>query len=411
MKPKVARAIVIGGSIGGLFAGLALHRSGWQVDIFESTTALDGRGAGIVTHQALFDVMQSLGFSDTEGIGLPIDTRKIFAPDGAVLASMRVPQTVTSWGRLHRVLRAAFPDSHYHHGMALRQIESRADEVRCHFADGSSHSAPMVVAADGIRSTVRAQLEPEAIPAYATYVAWRGLVDESHFNVPLLKELFPLFSFCLPPGEQMLAYPVAGENFVTTPGKRRCNAVWYRQADAEIALPELLTDINGNNNGMSIAPNKVRPQVIEQMQAEAASHLSPQHAAIVQKMHQPFIQPIYDVVSESMVHGRVVLVGDAAFTARPHLGMGVTKAAEDAQALADCLHRNADVPIALQRFKSIRQPVNEFIVERSRQMGSALQAALAGSEQSALYGSVESVIRETASYASVAAFVKARESG
>ena len=123
------RAIVIGGSIGGLFAGLALRNCGWQVEIFESTSVLDGRGAGIVTHEALFEVIRRLGVSTVGEIGLPIDTRKVFDRHGAVVGSRRLPQTVTSWGRLHRLLLQAFPAQHYHCGKTLVGVEPVGDEV------------------------------------------------------------------------------------------------------------------------------------------------------------------------------------------------------------------------------------------------------------------------------------------
>ena len=400
-------AIVIGGSIGGLLVGLLLRRHGWHVEIFESTTELDGRGAGIVTHQALFDVLDTLGLGDADNIGLPIQTRKVLDRSGAVVASLELPQTVTSWGRLHQVLLSAFPAQHYHCAKTLVQIEAGASDVSCRFADGTVETAPLVVGADGIRSATRQHFEPDSQPVYAGYVAWRGLVDEHHFNTTALQNVFPFFTFCLPPGEQMLAYPVAGKNFTTAKWQRRCNAVWYRQADPQNELQTLLTDTDGRNNGLSIAPNKVRPEVVAQMRAAASQRLSPQHAAIVELMEQPFLQPIYDVFSASMVHGRVVLIGDAAFTARPHLGMGVTKVAEDAQALTDCLASEQDVPAALAAFREVRQPVNELIVMRSRQLGSGLQPGVVeGAED---FGSVESVLRETATDDYIRAFVKARE--
>ena len=71
--------------------------------------------------------------------------------------------------------------------------------------------------------------------------------------------------------------------------------------------------------------------------------LAPQFDEMVSLCEQPFLQPIYDLEVPRMAFGRVALAGDAAFVARPHIGAGVAKAADDALALADALAANADV--------------------------------------------------------------------
>jgi 2-polyprenyl-6-methoxyphenol hydroxylase-like FAD-dependent oxidoreductase len=66
------RAVVIGGSMAGLFAALLLRRAGWQVDVYERIGAeLAGRGAGIVTHRELFDVLARAGI-DTAAVALAL---------------------------------------------------------------------------------------------------------------------------------------------------------------------------------------------------------------------------------------------------------------------------------------------------------------------------------------------------
>ena len=80
----------------------------------------------------------------------------------------------------------------------------------------------------------------------------------------------------------------------------------------------------------------------------------------------PFLQPIYDVETPHMAAGRVAILGDAAFIGRPHVAAGVTKAAEDAMALATALKRSDDVSEALRSFEQLRMPVNRRIVDRGR---------------------------------------------
>jgi 2-polyprenyl-6-methoxyphenol hydroxylase-like FAD-dependent oxidoreductase len=68
--------------------------------------------------------------------------------------------------------------------------------------------------------------------------------------------------------------------------------------------------------------------------------------------------------------GRVVLLGDAAFVGRPHCGMGVTKAAEDAVALAQALaDAQTPVPAALAAFDAQRRPVDDHVVQHARALG------------------------------------------
>lgn len=396
MKGRIA---IIGGSISGLFAGHFLLRDGWDVQIFESASQLEGRGAGITTHHALFVALQKLGIRTGDHVGLQIDKRKTFALDGAEIGSHRFKQVVTSWSRLYNVLLSAFPQDRYHRGCSFQSCLQHDDGVTVLFSSGEREQADVLIAADGIRSGVRQLLQPAVQPEYAGYVAWRGMVSEEVCTAAGLTDVLPYFTFCLPPGEQCLAYPVVSEDPLSGDNARYYNLVWYRPACAGDKLTDLLTDIEGHNNGVSIAPNRIRPEVIAEMRKASEELLSPQHAAVVAKIEQPFIQPVYDVVSTTMVDRRVVFIGDAAFTARPHLGMGVTKAAEDAQALAECFSQNTDSDSALQKFKAVRQPVNELVVSRSRQLGAYLQSQLLTDDDrrsAEQHRSPEAVMRETA---------------
>jgi 2-polyprenyl-6-methoxyphenol hydroxylase-like FAD-dependent oxidoreductase len=75
-----------------------------------------------------------------------------------------------------------------------------------------------------------------------------------------------------------------------------------------------------------------------------------------------------------MAFGRVALAGDAAFVARPHVGMGVTKGAGDAMALAESLvESGGDVPSALERYESRRLRFNAAVVAHGRELGAWLE--------------------------------------
>ncbi len=73
------------------------------------------------------------------------------------------------------------------------------------------------------------------------------------------------------------------------------------------------------------------------MRAAAERLVAPQFRAIARLMDEPVLQPIYDLETPRMAFGRVAIIGDAAFVARPHVGAGVSKACDDALALADAL--------------------------------------------------------------------------
>ena len=391
-------AIIVGGSMSGLLAGLMLRRAGWTVDIFERVeTELSGRGAGIVAQAELIRHLKELGL-DVSALGVEARTRKIFSRDGGVTLTRDCPQILTAWERLYRLLRDAFPAAHYHRGKGVVSFEQSSAGVNARSNDGTAREADLLIGADGIRSTVRAQLMPEVQPLYAGYAAWRALIAEDALPADVLTEVFPFLSFGLPPGEQFLSYPVAGPDNDLRPGHRRLNIIWYRPADAEKKLPWLLTDDKGVTHQISIPPPLIRKAAIDEMHAAAERLLAPQFRAIVKLFGEPILQPIYDLEAPRMAVGRVAILGDAAFVARPHVGAGVSKAADDAAALVAALQANAEVEAALMAFETRRVPENRRIIERARHLGAYLQASQTQEEQSRAgrHATDAAVIAETA---------------
>jgi 2-polyprenyl-6-methoxyphenol hydroxylase-like FAD-dependent oxidoreductase len=96
-------------------------------------------------------------------------------------------------------------------------------------------------------------------------------------------------------------------------------------------------------------------------------------ADVATRGEQPFFQAIYDLASPRLVFGRVALLGDAAFVARPHVGAGVTKAALDATCLAAAIAgHGGDLDTALTRYGSERQRFGDWIVGRGRDLGASI---------------------------------------
>ncbi len=357
----------------GLLAALMLARRGWAVEVFERVESeLAGRGAGIVAQAELIAHFAALGLPTTD-LGVEARTRKLLDIDGRITLTVECPQVLTAWERVYRVLRDAFPPAHYHRGRALTSFEDTGTGVLARFADGGTAEGDVLIGADGLRSTVRGQCLPDVTPLYAGYCAWRALLPESAIPPDIHRQLFDSMAFCLPPGEQCVFYPVAGPHGDLRPGQRRYNVVWYRPASEMIELPWLLTDDTGVTHSISIPPPLIRRDAVAEMRAAAERLLPPQFRAIVRLIDEPILQPIYDLESPHLAFGRVAIIGDAAFVARPHVAAGVSKAADDAAALAAALDDN-DVPSGLRRFEAERLPAGRKIIERARHLGAYLQA-------------------------------------
>jgi 2-polyprenyl-6-methoxyphenol hydroxylase-like FAD-dependent oxidoreductase len=399
---KMPRVLVIGGSVGGLFAANVLRSVGCEVSVFERAEGdLAGRGAGLGTHPELHAVMRALGLAFDESLAVRVTTRACLDRDGRITDQATVPQLLTAWASIYRPLKSLLPDACYFAGMSLERIEQEARGVTAIFADGTRVRADLLIGADGIRSSVRSQFAPEIEPLYAGYIAWRGLAHEQDFSPEIQALMFRKFTMCLPEGEQMLVYPVPGRDHDTQPGHRACNFVWYRPADERKTLRAMCTDALGRVHSLFIAPPLIRPEVIAAMLADARELLAPQIVELVERTAQPFFQPIFDLESEDIVFGRVALLGDAAFVARPHAGLGVTKAALDARCLADALTATGgDVDAALARYACERLRFGSWLVARSRSMGTCLiaQARPNGEiDTSELHHDPRRALRETGS--------------
>jgi 2-polyprenyl-6-methoxyphenol hydroxylase-like FAD-dependent oxidoreductase len=165
------------------------------------------------------------------------------------------------------------------------------------------------------------------------------------------------------------------------PARRDYNIVWYRPTD-EAALADLNTDATGRHHEQ-VPPPLIRDDVLAAVRADARALLAPMIADIFARSGRPIFQPIYDLACPRLVFGRIALLGDAAFVARPHAGVGVTKAALDAACLADALTANADIDAALGVYNDTRQRAGAWAVERSAAFGACVSAEVSRSGMSA----------------------------
>ncbi len=233
------RALIIGGSIGGLFAANCLRKTGWDVSVFERVgDDLASRGAGIGTHDELRAVIQRLGLA-VDDIGVWVHERVCLERNGRVSHRLPTSQLQSSWARVYRLLKDALPAENYRFGMSLEGVEQDSGGVTAMFANGTRLRGDLLVAADGVRSTVRGLLLPEAQPRYAGYVAWRGLVDEATFVSTAEKRMFGQYTMAFPDGEMILCYPVPGRDNDTQPGRRGYNHIWYRPTEFHEELRDI----------------------------------------------------------------------------------------------------------------------------------------------------------------------------
>ena len=161
----------------------------------------------------------------------------------------------------------------------------------------------------------------------------------------------------------MLCYLVPGRDW---------NYVWYRPT-TEDELRDLCTDVGGKCHGSAISPALLRPELTAGVKRTARAILAPKIAELVE-CSQPFFQAIYDFETPRMHGAAVALLGDAAFVARPHVGMGVTKAALDAMSLARSIGVSADLDAALARYERLRSEFGRGVVRRSARIGAYIEA-------------------------------------
>jgi len=368
------RAVIIGGSLGGLFSAHLLRAVGWDVVVFEQESGdLAGRGAGIGTHGALHQVMVRIGVPIERTMAVVTRCYTCLDHAGNIVREVSSPRTMSAWASFYRPLKEHLPAECCHFGMRLTRVEPDRTGIAAVFSDGSRISADVLIGADGHRSTVRSQFLPEVKPTYAGYIAWRAMVPEDRLGDETRQMLSERYVFYLADNQLALVYPVPNNQADPHLGRYSFNVVWYRATDTD-TLEQFCTDASGRKHLGSIPPPLIRPEVVAQAKAAACALLAPQIAEIVMQSEQLFFQPIYDLDSPRLVFGNAVLLGDAAFVARPHVGAGVTKAALDAVCLADAIAvHERDLNAALVRYDRERQRFGRWVVNRGRQLGAYLE--------------------------------------
>ncbi|MEU5974797.1 FAD-dependent monooxygenase [Streptomyces sp. NPDC047315] len=363
-----ASAAVVGGSIGGCAAALALHRAGYgSVTVHERTGGdLADRGVGIGVHGARYAELEAAGFLDAGMACVELVERQWYVRDGAGpglgrrIRTDAFPFRTYAWGPLWRELRARVPDPvAFHQGSAVLSVADTPAGVEVRTAAGAVRH-DLVIGADGYRSTVRDAVCPQARPRYAGYLAWRGAYPEGRLPGGERWQR-DAAAYVVFPGGHVVIYRIPDGA-----GGHRVNWVLYAAPPPGLDLP-LATPT-------SLPPGTLSTALCTHLTRLTHNHLPPFWARLIEVTapDELFVQPMYDVTVEPGVSGRLALLGDAATIARPHTGAGAVKALQDAVLLENALAGGADPAAALARYDSARAALGRTMVDLGRRLGEAL---------------------------------------
>ncbi|MFF5257893.1 FAD-dependent monooxygenase [Actinomadura viridis] len=337
-------AVVVGGGIGGLAAGVALSRRGWRVEVCERAAEFTEVGTGLSLWPNALRALAALGLDGPVRAAGAVEAgggvrdragRWLTRTDNAELeARFGAPLVVVHRADLVRILAGALPREALRPSTPVTGVRDDGDAVVVEHAGGSLR-AGLVIGADGLNSTVRRAAWPSAEPPrYAGFTAWRMVTD------PLPE---PLTSGAVMWGR--------GEEFGFT--SMRGGRVYCFGA--------AVTPAGGAAPGGEKAEVRRRfgtwPEPIP-----ALLDAVPEDGVLRHDIST--LPPLSTYVS-----GRTVLLGDAAHAMTPTLGQGGCQALEDAVVLADCLHRAPDVTAALARYDRLRRPRTQRVARRSARLG------------------------------------------
>jgi len=374
-KAGFPTVIIMGGSLGGLSAGLFLRAIGCSVTILErSPVPLSGLGAGIVLNPATVRYFTQQGFPALPTISVASQWLRYLDQHGATLAEAPYAYRFSAYNTLYRALLQAFGTETYHLRTAVASFTQDEESVTVYCQGGAKLRCDLLVCADGIRSTARRQLLPTVEPAYAGYVAWRGLVRTHDLPPAVTEGLTDAITYYLMPHSHLLTYPIPANESNAQGAPPLLNWLWYRNVAAGSALEQVMTDRTGTVRDVSLPPGAVRAENAAQLRLEAADALPLLLVNLINQTDQPFLQAVMDCAVPQMAFGRVCLIGDAAFVTRPHAAAGTAKAVEDGWQLSLALQAtNGNVADALRAWEPRQLALGAAVLDRTRAAGQRVQ--------------------------------------
>ncbi|MBT2226152.1 FAD-dependent monooxygenase [Nonomuraea sp. NEAU-A123] len=349
------KALIIGCGIGGPATAMALREAGIDAAIFEAyQDKAEGVGSFLNVASNGLDALRVLGaHRQVMAAGIPTPHMVMWSGSGKRLGEVAnglalddgtVSHTILR-SDLYRIVRdeAASRGIPISYGKRLVSFDDTGDQVTARFEDGTEETGDVLIAADGVHSRTRAQLDPGApAPRYSGLYSFGGIVRDSDFT-----------------GEPGVYNMVFGKRAFFGYTVAASGETWWFAN-----LPRELGDV----------PPDWKPLLVEAFKDDANFS-----AELVSRSKVDLALPVYDLPPLRTWHkGRVVLTGDAAHATSPSSGQGASQAIEDAIVLARCLRDAADHREAFERFEAERRERAERVVAYSRTISNSKAAGPVG---------------------------------
>ena len=343
----VQNVCIIGGGVAGLAVAIGLHQKGIACEVVEKTADWSVYHVGIIVQSNFIRALDQLGLGQAAvDAGYPIDGARFCSKDGTVIAAMPGESQVDGLPAdlgltrpaLHQVLteKVKALGIKVRAGVTFDSFTDTGEAVEVSFTDGTTGTYDLMIACDGNYSAVRKVLWPDAKPAYTGQGVWR-------YNVPRPAEVTWTDLYLGKHGGKAGYCPL-------TPDEMYIFAVFEEAGNPKFA-PETLAD-----------EMQKRLEGFGGQLGESAKHIT-DPALVVYRPLEACIMPA------PWHRGRVVLIGDAAHSATPHLGQGAAMAVEDAVVLAEEVAKDQSLPAALDAFMERRFERAKLVGTSSIQLG------------------------------------------
>ena len=357
------KVLVAGGGIGGLSLALSLHAAGLEgVEVFEASPVVEELGVGInvlphavreLTELGLADDVAAAGLATGEFVMFNKHGQRIWGEPRGLGAGYRWPQYSIHRGRLLGVLHRAFLDrlgaKRMHTGHRVVRCLRDGASVGVEFADGGVAEGDVLVGADGVHSTIRAQLHPdEGPPLWNGITMWRAVARAEPFLSGATMAIVGHF------GKRAVIYPITP---VGPDGRALINIVLEAKTTEGRPMPRQDWNHAVNRDEVRALFGSMRFDWIDL-------------GMLIETAEQWWQYPMVDrdpLPGWSL--GRVTLLGDAAHPMYPVGANGSSQAILDARTLAHDLALETTIDAALDTYETTRRPATSAVVLANRQVG------------------------------------------